>query len=116
MHHDKPQTQPQQSDVVESPNSGSYNPGPIKNGENDFPNAELWEVQSRDDDLAVEEFAEGPYGAAFNAPKLGKVSDWKPGQAVTGRFRDANMIHSDRHSATEEQDFTDKPGTLDGEN
>ncbi|GMA60530.1 hypothetical protein NZD89_12990 [Alicyclobacillus fastidiosus] len=116
MNHDKPQTQVRQSEVVESPNSGSYNPGPIKSGENDFPNAELWEVQSRDYDLAVEEFAEGPYGAAHNETRLGKVSEWKPGQAVTGRFRDANMIHSDRRSATEEDHFEDPPGTLEGQN
>lgn len=115
MKRENPKTQPQQSRIIESPNSGGYNPGPIDEGENDFPNAELWPVQSHVYDLAVEEFAEGPYGAAHDEEKLGKVSEWKPGQAVSGRFRDTNMIRSDRTVALDEPDFEEPPGTMEGQ-
>ncbi|WAH38919.1 hypothetical protein [Alicyclobacillus dauci] len=116
MQNNKPQTQPQQSQVVESPNSGAYNPGPIKDNDNDFPNAELWAVQSSAYDLASEEFPEGPYGAAHNETRLGKVSDWKPGQAFIGRYRDTNMITSDRQAATDEPDFKEPLGSIEGQN
>lgn len=116
MNRKQRKTQPNASRVVDSPNSGAYDPGPIKERENDFPNAELWQVQSHIYDLAIEEFPEGPYGAAQDEPYLGKVSEWKPGQAVSGRFRDSNMIRSDRQVATEEEPFTESPGTTEGQN
>ncbi|MFD1674914.1 hypothetical protein [Alicyclobacillus fodiniaquatilis] len=105
-----------QDNLLESPNSGAYNPGPVKAGDNDYPTAELAGVQQHIYDLAVEEFPEGPYGAAHNAAHLGKETEWKPGQAVSGRFRDSNMIRSDRTVATEEDDFKGQaPGSIEGQ-
>ncbi|WP_067617443.1 hypothetical protein [Alicyclobacillus acidiphilus] len=101
---------------IDSPNSGSYDPGPIEEGETDYPTAELWEAQSATYDLAVEEFPDGPYGAATNASRLGKSSDWLPGQAVSGRYRDANMIRSDRHVALHEPESDAPENTLESEN
>lgn len=115
MNHKKQTTQPNHGRVVNSKNSGAYDPGPIKERENDYPNAELWQVQSHMYDLAIEEFPEGPYGAASDEVFLGKVSEWEPGQAVSGRFRDSNMIRSDRHVATAEDDFTEPPGTTEAQ-
>jgi len=85
---------------LQSRNSGTYNQG--AKGENGLPTEELSIVQSHDLDLALEEFSEGPYGAATDESKLGKVSEWKPGQAFSGRFRDSNLIYSDRKVAMRE--------------
>lgn len=112
----KNEQQRQSNKAIESSNSGGYDPGPVGEQENDFPTAELWGVQSHLYDLAVEEFAEGPYGAAHNESRLGKVSEWKPGQAVSGRFRDANMIDSDRRTAIHEDESTQSPRTLEEQN
>jgi hypothetical protein len=79
---------------VTSNHSGSYSPGPLD--ETDLPGAELSIVQHHTLDLALEEFPEGPYGATTNEKKLGKVSEWKEGQAFSGRFRDSNPVNSDR--------------------
>jgi hypothetical protein len=86
---------------LSSVNSGTYNPGPPT--KDDLPTEELSGVQAHVLDLALEEFAEGPYGAATNEEKLGKVSEWKEGQAFSGRFRDSNLISGDRKVAMEEQ-------------
>lgn len=115
MNQQKPNTQEDSEQVIASPNSGAYAPGPIKEGETDFPSAELWEVQSSRLDLAIEEFPEGPYGATTNEERLGKVSPWEPGQAVSGRFRDSNMIRSDRRVAVDEPNFKQPPGTVEGQ-
>ncbi|MFD0671584.1 hypothetical protein [Cohnella sp. GCM10027633] len=40
------------------------------------PNADLETVESRRNDLASEEFPEGPYGSAMTAPTLGKSAPW----------------------------------------
>lgn len=103
------------SGPIDSPNSGGYNPGPVT-GDNGFPNDELWQVQSQGYDLAIEEFAEGPYGAAHNAERLGKTSEWKDGQAYLGRFRDTNMIRSDRRTALEQPEFDADRGSIEGQN
>jgi len=85
---------------LQSRNSGTYDPG--ARGVNGLPTEELSIVQSHVLDLALEEFPEGPYGAATDESKLGKVSEWKPGQAFSGRFRDSNLINSDRKVAMRE--------------
>jgi len=97
-----------------SVNSGSYAPGPMD--ETSLPTAELAIVQAHVLDLAIEEFPEGPYGAATNEAKLGKVSEWKQGQAVSPRFRDANPIETDRKVAIHEPPFDRPKGSLDGQN
>jgi len=92
---------------VSSPNSGAYDPGPVDQGETDYPTADVAAAQAATYDLAVEEFPEGPYGATTDERRLGKTSPWLPGQMVSGRFRDTNMITSDRHTAPYEQDGDD---------
>lgn len=101
---------------VDSPNSGAYNPGPIQEAESDYPTAEVWEAQSTTYDLALEEFPDGPYGATTDAKHLGKSSDWLSGQAVSGRFRDSNLIRSDRRTALEEDEQDGPQGTIEAEN
>lgn len=100
---------------VDSPNSGGYDPGPSTQ-HNGYPTQELWQVESMRNDLAIEEFSEGPYGAATNESHLGKTSEWKDGQAVSGRFRDNNLISSDRRTALKEPPFDAPRGSIDGEN
>ncbi|GLG00885.1 hypothetical protein Alches_09240 [Alicyclobacillus hesperidum subsp. aegles] len=95
---------PNLREVDVSPNSGAYDPGPLDEGVTDYPTAELWQAQATTYDLAVEEFPEGPYGAATNEKRLGKTSPWLEGQMVSGRFRDSNLIRSDRLSAAHESD------------
>ncbi len=67
-------------------------------------------------DLAPEEFSEGPYGAATNEKKLGKVSKWKPGQAFAQRFRDPNPISSNRTVVFEEPPHNAPEGSIEGQN
>ena len=98
---------------ITSRNSGTYHPAPY--GQNDVPTAELSDVQAESLDLAIEEFSEGPYGAAHNETKLGKVSEWKTGQAFSGRFRDSNLIESDRKVATEEKPSHAPRGSIEGQ-
>ncbi|AEJ43879.1 hypothetical protein [Alicyclobacillus acidocaldarius] len=93
--------------AISSSNSGAYDPGPVDQGETDYPTADVAAAQAATYDLAVEEFPEGPYGAATDERCLGKTSPWLPGQMVSGRFRDTNMITSDRHTAPYEQDGDD---------
>lgn len=99
---------------VTSEQSVSYSPGPMN--ETGLPTAELAIVQAHTLDLAIEEFPEGPYGAATNEKKLGKVSEWKIGQAVSPRFRDANPIQTDRNVPIHEQPFKGPKGSLRGQN
>lgn len=94
--------------------AGAYHPGPMN--ESELPSAELAIVQHHNLDLALEEFAEGPYGATTNEVKLGKVSEWKPGQAFSGRFRDANPVDSDRTVPLEEPPFDAPKGSIEGQN
>ncbi|WP_062308052.1 hypothetical protein [Alicyclobacillus sendaiensis] len=98
-HTNRPPTTPS----VASPNSGAYDPGPVDQGETDYPTADVAAAQASTYDLAVEEFPEGPYGATTNERRPGKTSRWLDGQMVSGRFRDTNMITSDRHTAPYEQ-------------
>lgn len=108
-------TQKRDPKAVDNPNSGAYDPGPAT-GNNGYPTGELWQVQSQRYDLAIEEFAEGPYGAAHDEERLGKTSEWKNGQAYLGRFRDSNMIRSDRRSALDEPELDADAGTIEGQN
>ena len=47
---------------------------------------DLSTVQSQRNEMLLEEFPEGPYGAATNEVKLGKTSDWEEGQHTTSAF------------------------------
>lgn len=47
---------------------------------------ELGSVEAYHNELNVEEFPEGPYGAAHNEEKLGKTSPWMEGQRRTSAF------------------------------
>jgi hypothetical protein len=59
-------------------------------------NQELEIVQAWQKDLVPEEFAEGPYGAkVYLDQKIGKSSDWRPGQQVVDRFKDENPSFND---------------------
>lgn len=102
------------SKAVESNDSKNY---PIKDiNSTGQQNAELSIVQAQSQDLAQEEFPEGPYGAATNEKKLGKVSPWKPGQRSGNRFRDANPISSDRTIPLREPEADAPIGTIEGQN
>lgn len=112
---DQPSNQTQSNRLpLHSANSGSYRPGPIN--ETGAPSAELADVQAHTLDLALEEFPEGPYGATTNEVKLGKVSEWKQGQTFSGRFRDSNMVTSDRTVATEESEKDESDTNFDQKN
>ena len=99
---------------IKSGNSGSYNPGPVN--ESEWPNAELSMVQAQQKDIQLEEFPEGPYGAATNTKRLGKSTPWKPGQAAVSAFRDSNPITSDRKVALKEPPFRAPKGSIEGQN
>lgn len=94
--------------------SGAYRPGPVN--ETGMPTSELAIVQANRNDLALEEFTEGPYGAATDAPRLGKTSPWRPGQMYSPRFRDANPIDSDRTVPLQEPPADAREGTIEAEN
>jgi hypothetical protein len=98
---------------VESVNSGSYHPGPVTD---DQQSAELSYVQAQQNDLLLEEFPDGPYGAATNEP-LGKSAPWKDGQRSISAFRDQNPAFSDRKVPLDEPDTDGAPrGTIEGQN
>lgn len=99
---------------VTSVNSGSYNPGPVN--DSDMPSAELQDVQAEKLELVPEEFAEGPYGAATNASRLGKTSAWEDGQTFAGRYRDNSLITSDKHNPLHEPSFDAPEGSIEGQN
>lgn len=105
--------QPPSPFQVESNNSGSYHPGPIGNEDGQSP--ELSYVQSNQDDLRLEEFPEGPYGASTH-PSLGKSSPWEKGQASISAHRDQNPVDSDRTVPQNEADFDAPRGTEEGQN
>lgn len=67
-------------------------------------NEELSLVQAHNLDLQIEEFPEGPYGAkVYLNQKIGKSSEWKPGQQVISRFKDENPAFSNRKVPEDEQ-------------
>ncbi|GAA3402427.1 hypothetical protein ACFFNY_04300 [Paenibacillus hodogayensis] len=47
---------------------------------------DLATVESQRNDLAAEEFPEGPYGSISNAETLGKSSPWREDQRPPNRF------------------------------
>ncbi|MCL6637254.1 MAG: hypothetical protein K6T26_04815 [Alicyclobacillus sp.] len=109
---DQPQNRTLQPAVRRA--SGAYNPGPVT-GE-DAPNAELAVVQAQRNDLQLEEFPEGPYGAASPSESLGKSQAWEPGQASVSAFRDANPVFSDRKLAEHEPPAQAPRGSIEGQN
>lgn len=71
-------------------------------------NQELSFVKAVRKDIQIEEFPEGPYGAAiYLDQRIGKSSEWEPGQQVVDRFKDENPAFSNRRVAVErpEQDL-----------
>lgn len=106
------------SPVVQSTNSGSYNPGPVTDtteGEN-LNSAELSFVQAQQNDIQLEEFPEGPYGAATDEPIEGKSTPWGPSQQSVSAFRDANPVDSNRKVALNEPPRDAPKNTLEAEN
>lgn len=95
---------------VASKNSGAYHPGPVSE---DY---ELERVRAQQNDLQLEEFSDGPYGAATNPDKLGKSSPWKSGQRTVSAFRDANPISNPHKTVEEEPKFNGSRGSIEGEN
>jgi hypothetical protein len=101
------------AEEVHSKNSGRYTIPPTSQvpGEE-----ELELVEAYTQDLTLEEFPEGPYGATTNEVKLGKTSPWKAGQQSIGRYRDANPMRSDRMVVQDEPDANAPMGTIESEN
>ncbi|MBB6669688.1 hypothetical protein [Cohnella nanjingensis] len=50
------------------------------------PVGDLSTVESQRNDLAPEEFPEGPYGADIDSPSLGKVTPWRADQHFQSSF------------------------------
>jgi len=59
--------------------------------------SELSTVESQRNEILQEEFPEGPYGSSTNRERLGKSSDWEPGQhSTTTRFTyETRNMHQD---------------------
>ncbi|WNC13220.1 hypothetical protein [Brevibacillus brevis] len=59
--------------------------------------SELSTVESQRNEILQEEFPEGPYGSATNRERLGKSSEWEPGQhSTTTRFTyETRNMHQD---------------------
>ena len=99
---------------VKSGRSGLYNPGPSL-GSQPLSN-ELSYVRALQNDLMLEEFPEGPYGAPEPAT-LGKSSPWKVGQAVISPHWDQNPMESNRKRPAEERPFESRSvGSIEGQN
>ncbi|WP_028776822.1 hypothetical protein [Shimazuella kribbensis] len=54
---------------------------------------ELDTVIAYHSEMALEEFPEGPYGAAHNEEKLGKNSPWLPGQHTSAFTYENRKFH-----------------------
>jgi len=59
-------------------------PGFIKEDRSEY--ADFAAVESQRNDLAAEEFPEGPYGSSLPAESLGKSSPWREDQRPPNRF------------------------------
>ncbi|MED1795944.1 hypothetical protein P4V54_25095 [Brevibacillus nitrificans] len=59
--------------------------------------SELSTVESQRNEILQEEFPEGPYGSSTNRERLGKSSEWEPGQQSTStRFTyETRNMHQD---------------------
>lgn len=107
------------SKSVSSINSGSYDPGPVAQDETSsarLNTAELSTVQAQQNDILLEEFPEGPYGAATDQPATGKSTPWTPGQQSVSAFRDANPVDSNRKVAIHEPARDAPKNTVEAEN
>jgi len=59
------------------------------------PKADLATVESRRNDLAAEEFPEGPYGSPIVSESLGKSSPWRPEQRSASPYSYENrQLHA----------------------
>ncbi len=99
---------------AQSDNSGTYNPGPVN--ESEWLAEEVSAVQAQQKDILLEEFPEGPYGAATNESKPGKTSPWREGQADVSSFRDQNPAFSDRQAPDHEPPADAPKGSIEGQN
>lgn len=104
-----------------SKHSGVYDPGPVNDTQpetdpSDVATAELTYVQKQQNDLMLEEFPDGPYGAATNEAQLGKSEPWRKGQIAVSAWRDQNPVASDRTTPVHEPDANARPGSIEGQN
>ena len=75
----------------------SMAPKPTYEDYENGPYSEFSNVESQRNEILQEEFPEGPYGAATDAKRLGKSSEWEPGQhSTTTRFTyETRAMHED---------------------
>lgn len=60
------------------------------------PYTDLATVESARNDLAAEEFPEGPYGSSLRSESLGKSTPWREDQRPPNRFAYENrQLHED---------------------
>ena len=104
--------------MVSSINSGSYDPGPVTDTTEgaQLKSAELSIVQAQQNDILVEEFPDGPYGAAIDGPIEGKSTPWRESQQSVSAFRDANPVDSNRKTALDEPPRDARKNTIEAEN
>jgi hypothetical protein len=105
---------PGSSPRTNSTDAGRYNPGPVN--ESEWLAEELSAVQAQQKDVMLEEFPEGPYGAATNETKPGKTSPWREGQADVSSYRDQNPAFSDRKVPGHEPPANAPRGSIEGQN
>lgn len=105
--------QPPSPFPVTSSNSGGYHPGTIGNEDGQSP--ELSYVEAQQDDLMLEEFPDGAYGANANY-KLGKSTPWRKGQRSVSAHRDQNPVDSNRTVPLEEPPYGAPRGSQEGQN
>ncbi len=94
---------------LESYHSGSYNPGTISE-------TSANNLDAANNDIMLEEFPEGPYGAAEDGPAQGKSTPWRENQRSVSAYRDANPISTNRKVPEDEPPHDAPPGTIEGEN
>ncbi|GGG51452.1 hypothetical protein [Paenibacillus radicis (ex Gao et al. 2016)] len=71
--------------------------------------SELSTVESQRNDLAREEFPEGPLGATIESESLGKSTPWRSGQRQNGPFSYENKsLHqgNGRHYPGDDEDLS----------
>ncbi|RIV29198.1 hypothetical protein D2Q93_01100 [Alicyclobacillaceae bacterium I2511] len=73
-------------------------------------------MRAQHNDLMLEEFPEGPYGAP-EPTTLGKSSPWEVGQAVVSPYWDQNPVETNRKRPAHERPFESRSeGSIEGQN